>query len=147
MPHHDASLLRAALVGYHPELARVNAAIAALQQRLHKRGSTGNTTAPATKAAPARRKRSRISPEGLRRIRQAQLRRWATARKAQSARKAATPAPAKRRAAQKRAASKNRTAQSATQARRETPAKSASEPRQTTAAVNTAPAAQAPVPE
>jgi hypothetical protein len=90
MPQHDTSLLQAALVGYNAELARVNAAIAALEQHLGKR-SDGAPQAPLTKAAPAPRKRHRISPEGRARIAAAQRKRWAQVRKS---RQVASPGPA-----------------------------------------------------
>jgi hypothetical protein len=101
MPHHDASLLRAALVGYQAELARVNAAIAALEQHLGRR-SGGDPQAALTKAALAPRKQHRISPEGRARIAAAQRKRWAQVRKS---RQVARPGPtsAKRATAKKKA--------------------------------------------
>jgi hypothetical protein len=140
MPHHDASLLQAALVGYQLELGRVNAAIAALQQRLGS-GGDANTPAPLTKAAPAPRKQHHISPEGLRRIREAQRKRWAAARKRQAAPEAAAPAPAKKKPAVKRAATKKRPSHAPKRAVRKAPAKGAS-----TARRQATPVAAAPVP-
>ena len=67
-------------MGCQAELAKITAAIAAIQKRLGKRGG-GDVPGPFTKAPTARKKR-RISPEGLARIAAAQRKRWATARKA-----------------------------------------------------------------
>jgi hypothetical protein len=89
----DISLFQAALVGYQRELARIQAAIVVLQQRLGNHSSSGNTAAAASKAATATRKRHRISPEGRKR--------WAQAHRAADVARPA-PAPAKRATAKRK---------------------------------------------
>jgi hypothetical protein len=101
MPRHDASLLQAALVGYQHELARIQAAIAVLQQRLRNHSTSGNTGVPTSNAATATRKRHRISPKGRARIAAAQRKRWAQARKSQGVVKM-EPTPVKRVTAKKK---------------------------------------------
>jgi hypothetical protein len=96
----DISLFQAALVGYQRELARIQAAIVVLQQRLGNH-SSGNTAAAASKAATATRKRHRISPEGRARIAAAQRKRWAQAHRAADVARPA-PAPAKRATAKRK---------------------------------------------
>ena len=83
----DKTLLAMALVGYEAETAKINAAIAAIQEKL------GQTLG--VKSAPAKRT---ISAAGRRRIAAAQRKRWAAARKGQAQPKStAKPAAPKKR--------------------------------------------------
>ena len=109
MLHHDASLLRAALVGYQRELARIQAAIAVLQQRLRNHSTSDNAGVPTSNAANATRNRHRISPKGRARIAAAQRKRWAQARKSQGAVKT-EPTPVKRGTAKKKVTQRPRAA-------------------------------------
>ena len=75
----DSSFLEAALVGYQQQLASVTAKIAEITKRLGVRApmNVGTPSANGT-----RRKKNRISAEGLARIGEAQKKRWAAAKKA-----------------------------------------------------------------
>ena len=83
MPKADLSLLEAALVGYRQRRAEIAAKIDELKQRLSGHDAGGTAPEPLSKA-PARRRKRRISPEGRRRIAEAQRKRWAAVRKKHS---------------------------------------------------------------
>jgi hypothetical protein len=76
----DRSLLEAALIGYQAEAAKLDKAIAEIQQRI------GNIRGKAhsAKTAAAPRKEHRILAEGRRRIAAAQRRRWAAKKRAKA---------------------------------------------------------------
>jgi hypothetical protein len=72
----DQHILEAALVGYQVQRDIILAKIEEIKAHLGT-GATRKVVAP---AAPAPRKAHKISPEGLKRIRDAQKRRWAAAK-------------------------------------------------------------------
>jgi hypothetical protein len=74
----DQSILAAALLGYEAQRNSITAKIEAIKAQLG--GSTRKVAAAPAAAAPKARKAHRISPEGLKRIRDAQKRRWAAAK-------------------------------------------------------------------
>ena len=76
----DSSLLRAALIGYESELAKIQLAIDDLRRRLNQTPSDG-------KAATATRRRPRLSAAARKRIAAAQKKRWAAYKKAKAAKK------------------------------------------------------------
>lgn len=77
----DPSFLQAALTGYQMQREELQKKITELQTQLGR----GATRKPVAASAPKQaQKAHRISPEGLKRIRDAQKRRWAAA-KAQAA--------------------------------------------------------------
>jgi hypothetical protein len=78
MARYDDSLLTAALLGYEQERDRIERQIAELRQRLGVRAA-----GPLKTVKPARKKRSSISPEGRKRIAEAQRKRWAAQKKRQ----------------------------------------------------------------
>jgi hypothetical protein len=69
----DTGLLKAALLGYQTQAAKIEAAIADIRERLKIPGVGPVVAAP--------RKKSRMSPEGRARIAEAQRKRWAAAKK------------------------------------------------------------------
>ena len=79
MAQYDQSLLEAALLGYEQQRTRIEAAIADIRSRLG--GSRQSATDSTPQDKPARKKRH-ISPEGRRRIAEAQKKRWAAQKKA-----------------------------------------------------------------
>ena len=77
----DMGILEAALIGYQSQRDTIQKKIEEIKAQLGRGG--GARKAPVA-AAPKAAKTHRISPEGLKRIRDAQKRRWAAA-KAKSA--------------------------------------------------------------
>ena len=78
----DPGILEAALIGYSAQRDAIQRKIDELKAQLGHGTARVRTTA----AAPKQQKKHRISPEGLKRIRDAQKRRWAAAKaKAQGA--------------------------------------------------------------
>jgi phage shock protein A len=76
-------MLEAALIGYQSQRDAIQRKIEDIRSQL---GQGGARKAVATASAPKVKKAHRISPEGLKRIRDAQKRRWAAAKaKAQAA--------------------------------------------------------------
>jgi len=75
----NVSLLEAALTGYRLELEKIDAAMAAIQQRIGGKAAT-----PFSKPAAAGRK-GRLSAAARKRIAEAQKKRWAAYHKAKSA--------------------------------------------------------------
>jgi hypothetical protein len=73
----DNSLLNAALMGYQRQREEIDGKIENLQRRL---GKSGRRTAAAKSAQSQPVKKHHISPEGLKRIRDAQKRRWKAAK-------------------------------------------------------------------
>lgn len=77
----DSGILEAALIGYSAQRDAIQKKIDELKAQLGR-----GAKAIATSAAPRPQNKHRISPEGLKRIRDAQKRRWAAAKaRAQSA--------------------------------------------------------------
>jgi hypothetical protein len=114
MPKIPAEVLTAALEGLEAQKARIDEQIAGVRALMGRRGPGRPPAAePAeapTKSAPGRRKRrrSRISPEGLARIVAATKKRWAKLRQAATKKvvKKAKPAAAKKARPRKKAARK-----------------------------------------
>jgi len=80
----DSSILEAALIGFQSQKDAIQRKIDEIRAQLGH-GVT-HKAATATASAPKAQKTHRISPEGLKRIRDAQKRRWAAAKaKAQAA--------------------------------------------------------------
>jgi phage shock protein A len=79
----DTSILEAALIGFQSQRDAIQRKIEDIRAQLGQGGA--RKSAPAA-SAPKAQKTHRISPEGLKRIRDAQKRRWAAAKaKAQAA--------------------------------------------------------------
>src|SRR5436305_8463624 len=76
---HDRSFLEAALLGYEAQMEKITAAIADIQRRIGTAG-TAAVPAPGAVGRPARRKKHQISPEGRKRIAEAQRKRWAASK-------------------------------------------------------------------
>ena len=88
MARYDDGFLRAALIGYENEKARIQAAIAEIQAQLGRRGP-GRPKASVDGEGAIAPKRRTMTASGRRRIAAAQRKRWAAVRKA----KAAAPKP------------------------------------------------------
>jgi phage shock protein A len=79
----DTSILEAALIGFQSQRDAIQRKIEDIRAQLGQGSARKSTT---TASAPKAQKTHRISPEGLKRIRDAQKRRWAAAKaKAQAA--------------------------------------------------------------
>ena len=76
----DVSILQAALIGFTVQRDTIQKKIEEVKAQLGR----GTTRSQSSTSAPKAQKTHRISPEGLKRIRDAQKRRWAAA-KAQAA--------------------------------------------------------------
>jgi len=87
----DHSLLSAALVGYQWQAAKLTQAITGIQARLK-----GRKIPPAVDGTQPARKKHHVTAAGRRAIREAQLKRWAAAKKA-TKKNAPKAAPAKKR--------------------------------------------------
>jgi len=77
-PGTDYSILEAALIGFQSQKETIQRKIDEIRAQLGHVGA--RKPAAATTAAPKAQKTHRISPEGLKRIRDAQKRRWAAAK-------------------------------------------------------------------
>src|SRR5215471_17460004 len=91
MARYDDGFLRAALLGYESEKAKIQAAIAEIQAQLGHRGPGRPRTTPGG-VGPTTPKRKTMSASARRRIAAAQRKRWAAVRKA----KATPPKPQRR---------------------------------------------------
>lgn len=78
----DPSVLEAALIGYQTQRDTIQKKIDEIKALLGRGGARKSAVAT---AAPKASKPHRISPEGLKRIREAQKRRWAAAKAKASA--------------------------------------------------------------